>query len=255
MTVTLSDYHLAPGPSYGKVTLSKVDDTVAFDFDNSRQYTVQSHYGYFDVKYSLIDQPDEDDWWEFQSMGITRIGQEINVGGKRWSRNTIPINSSDRVVYGVSKWIRFTLKSGDVAEGTAHKAPAIQFRNIKNTRVVISGESELTVRSTAPTSLDIPYSTRMLILYDRLNRVWFDGDHLTRYTATSSDENVVVASLVRRDVLPGSGYERPYQISLRTTGAVHTSADVTVTAMDAANNRASHTVAVNVTNRTQTPGS
>ena len=252
MTVTISDFHGYPGPSYGKVTLSKVDDAVAFDFDSSRQYTIQSHYGYFDVHYALIDSPGEDDWWRYGSQGVDLLHSSSGGGrrGKDWSFGTYPIASSDRVVYGVSKWIRFTLKAGDVDLGEGHGIPAVQFRNIKNTRIVISGETELTVRNTAPVSIDIPYSTSTILPYVTLNRTWFSGDYLTRYTAESADENIVTASLVRRPTSngPPGSLGNNYQISLRASGQVHTSTTVTVNALDAANNRASHTVLINITN-------
>ena len=264
MTVTVSDYHGHPGPSYGKVTLSKLEDMVAFDLGNSRQYSIKSHWGYFDVHHSLIESPDEHDWWRYGTQGMSRFAVDDVVENSRnnagirsqdWGSGAYAINSSDRVVYGIAKWIRFTLKVGDISHTDSHRIPAIQFRNIKNTRIVIAGESELTVRSTAPTSLDIPYSTTRVITFDDLNRTWFDGDYLTRYTVTSSDESVVTTTISPRDSVQGLTYTRPYKISIRATGAVHTTADITINALDAANNRSSHTVAVNVTNRTQTPGS
>ena len=250
MTVTISDFHGHPGPSFGKVTLSQIDDTVAFDFDTSRQYTISSHYGYFEVEYALIDQPGAEDWWEYQSLGVPVIAN-VNVAGNPYRRQTLPVHGSDKVHFAIAKWIRFRLKAGDVDEGADHKIPAVQFRNIKNSRIVISGESELTVRSSAPDSLDLPYSTTRSITYDTLNRSWFSGDYLTRYTAASADENVVVASLVRKNPEPGSSYRMPYSIALRASGAVHDSADVTINALDAANNSASHTFTVNIVN----PGS
>ena len=250
MTVTISDYHGYPGPSYGKVTLSQLEDTVAFDMGTSRQYTISSHYGYFDVRYALINNPDVNDWWTYASEGMNDEGQRVSRAGRSYEGNTVALRSTGRVVFGIAKWIRFTLKAGDVSLGDRHKVPAIQFRNIKNTRIVISGESELTVRSTAPSSIDIPYSTTTTIPYDTLNRTWFSGDYLTRYTATSADEDVVVASLVRRPIpnsSPGA-LGNNYQIALRASGQVHTTTTVTVQALDAANNRVSHTVTVNVTN-------
>ena len=221
--------------SFGQATLSRVDDVLAIDFDSSRNLAVNFKDGYFRAELSLLDQPGLTDWYQLEF---------IQGGSQGFSWNI-----SDKLNYGVIKWLRFTLldKSRTRQNLPPNTSPTIQWRNIKNTRIV-SSETELEVLATALRTLSLmPNESEEYSLDGIVRRLWFNGDDWTKYSVESSDSTIVSATIGTRYRYPRDERERiPDRIRIAAQHLAGRTATVTVDAVDAAGNTATLEIEVNV---------
>ena len=235
MTVNIRIFR-PTGYSFGTATLSRVNDVLAIDFDSSRNIAIHLKHGIFRAEISLMEAPTARDW----------ILTELIQGGSQgysW-------NISDKIFYGVVKWIRFTLKDKSMQEpqpGDTEFIPTIQWRNIKNCRIV-SSESVLEVLDTAPRTLQLnANSNEEYSLENVVSAVWFNGDDLTTYSVSSSDESVVRAVIVNDYLYPRDQRgTRPDRIRIAARNLTGRQATVEVVAEDVAGNTAILEIEVSV---------
>ena len=240
MTVTIEVFKPL-ATSYGKVTLGSPGDTVAFDLNNSRQFAIQHRGAAFDEKMSLVDSPGEEDWMS--------LGGSVHIGViQDGVTESNYLAGLERPRFGIAKWFQFKLLNAYTIR--YHRVPTIQFRNIKNTRILTSNAGELELRSTVPTSLGLtPGSRRRYDVDAVVRREWFRGDPLTRFTAESADDTIVTARVVTRTTgrdNQGIAYDFIEIATVPTRGSGF-STTVTITALDAANNTASFSFPVTIT--------
>ena len=242
MTITISDFHGLPGPSFGKIQFSSQNDLVALDLENSRQFSFSIAGGDFYVSHSLIDQPGARDWVNWNLVGT-------DVDAVQSNQNALPI--------GIIKWVRFELVSfQDVIEDTANqipstvqRVPTVYFRNIKTTRIVVKSEDTLRLRPPGTdieegrvTSWPMAAGSSVTISDQDLIFNWFEADGLTRFYVSSANPSIVDVSYVlrsnpaNRQKYPSSWIESII-LSAPASAQIGESTTVTISALDAAGNK------------------
>ena len=255
MTITISDFHGLPGPSFGKIQFGSQNDLVALDLENSRQFSFSIAGGDFYVSHSLIDQPGPRDWVNWNLVGT-------DVDAVQSNQNALPL--------GLLKWVRFELVSfQDVIEDTANQIPSIvqrvptvYFRNMKTTRIVIKSEDTLQLRPAGTdiemarvTSLNMRPGSSVTISDTDLLFSWFEADGLTRFYVDTENSNVVDVNYTlrtnpaNRQKYPSSWIEA-ITLSAPASAQIGQSTTVTITALDAAGNQVDAEFVVTITART-----
>ena len=246
MSVTITDFHGQPGPSYGKIQFGRQGDTVALDLDNSRQHSFSLLAGRFYASHSLIERPGYRDWI---NLNLPGVDSDALID----SQNALPL--------GLIKWIRFELREytsvaiDGITElpSTFQNVPTVYFRNMKNTRVVIRDSESLTLNPVGTDieferveTLGIPEGQHVDITRTQLDFNWFDGDDLTRYYASTDDSAIVSVSyeFKSKQRFPGDVIDA---VRITAEGAVGQTATVSIRALDAAGNEVTAHVVITIT--------